>query len=263
MFSFSEQHAQGPGLDLTYHLAPWDHPIFQGNTATVTSFHLQTAGDPEPTYTEFLNWCARNRVLLVSCRLAQSQIKECSFLEARGFHFVELNYRPILNKLDGFSYDAEILISEATDSDKTEICQIAGQVFSAGRLHVDPQVGPEIGNRRYAAWAANAFRNPTQRVLKCMIENRIVAFLVVETPTPTTRFWSLTALAPGLVGQGLGRRVWQAMLARHRDENVVEVSTSISSHNVEVHNLYVSLGFRFPAPKITLHWCPYGPVKPQ
>jgi hypothetical protein len=50
------------------------------------------------------------------------------------------------------------------------------------------------------------------------------------------------------------------MLAFHRREGVQEVSTSISSHNVAVLNLYASMGFRFPAPTITLHWCPFGPV---
>jgi hypothetical protein len=29
---------------------------------------------------------------------------------------------------------------------------------------------------------------------------------------------------------------------------------------VAVHNLYVLLGFRFPAPTIILHWCPFGPL---
>jgi RimJ/RimL family protein N-acetyltransferase len=93
------------------------------------------------------------------------------------------------------------------------------------------------------------------------MDDRIIAFMVVEHPSPAERFWSLVGLAPGLAGQGLGRRVWQTMLAFHHGEGVHEVSTSISSHNVAVHNLYVSLGFRFPAPAITLHWCPFGPVK--
>jgi RimJ/RimL family protein N-acetyltransferase len=85
--------------------------------------------------------------------------------------------------------------------------------------------------------------------------------MVVEEPTLTSRFWSLVGLAPGLAGKGLGLRVWNAVLAFHHREGVHEVSTSISSHNVAVHNLYVRLGFRFPAPTITLHWCPFGSLR--
>ena len=60
--------------------------------------------------------------------------------------------------------------------------------------------------------------SPGQRVLKCQMDGRIVAFMVVEQPTPASRFWSLVGLAPGLAGKGLGRRVWQAVLAFHHRE---------------------------------------------
>jgi GNAT superfamily N-acetyltransferase len=106
----------------------------------------------------------------------------------------------------------------------------------------------------------NAFRNPKQSVLKCVEDGRTVAFFVVESPATDRRFWSLVGLAPGLSGHGLGAEIWRAVLRHHRDEGVDSVATSISSLNVRVHNLYVKLGFRFPAPEITLHLCPLGPV---
>ena len=109
---------------------------------------------------------------------------------------------------------------------------------------------------------ANAFRNPKQTVLTCRKEGRIIGFLVLEKPAPDKRFWSLIGLAPEMTGQGLGRRTWHSLLAFHAAEGVTEISTSISSHNLAVFNLYVSLGFRFPPPEITLHWCPAGPLAP-
>jgi RimJ/RimL family protein N-acetyltransferase len=260
MFSYVEERSESPALDLTYHLAPWDRPIFHANTAAISSIRLRADKEADPAFEIFHDWCTRNDVRLVSCRLAQDRLAECGFLEARGFRFIELNYRPTMVGLGGFSGDPEISICPADPSDAAEISGIAGRIFETGRLHIDPQVGPEIGNRRYAAWAANAFRHPGQQMLKCLMDGRVIAFMVIEQPTPASRFWSLVGLAPGLAGRGLGRRVWQAMLAFHHSEGVEEVSTSISSHNVAVHNLYVSLGFRFPAPSITLHWCPLGPL---
>ncbi len=261
MFSYFEERSESPALSLCYHLAPWDRPIFQANTAAISSIHMGIGPNAAQTFDVFRDWCIGNDVKLVSCRLAQDRLIECAFLEAQGFRFIELNYRPTVGRLERFTEDAGIVICPAVGADAAEITAIAAQIFETGRLHVDPQVGPEIGNRRYAVWAANAFRHPGQRVLKCLMGGRIIAFMVVEQPTPASRFWSLVGLAPGLAGQGLGRRVWQAMLAFHHREGAQEVSTSISSHNVAVHNLYVSLGFRFPAPAITLHWCPFGPVK--
>jgi hypothetical protein len=260
LFSYVEERSESPALDLAYHLTPWDRPAFRTNTAAISSIRLRAEAGAARTFGAFRNWCTHNAVKLVSCRIAQDRLRECAFLEAQGFRFIELNYRPSLTGLGGFSADAEIAICPAAASDEAEISAFANRIFQTGRLHVDPMVGPEIGNRRYAVWAANAFHNPGQHVLKCLMDDRTIAFLVAEKPTSASRFWSLVGLAPELIGQGLGRRVWTAMLAFHNGEGVQEVSTSISSHNVAVHNLYVSLGFRFPAPDITLHWCPFGPL---
>lgn len=261
MFKYVEVRTESSALDLTYHLAPWDEPIFGGNTAVIASIHVQKEAEAAQTFEVFQDWCLQNRTKLVSCRLPQEQLVECGFLEKQGFRFIELNYRPILTGLGGFSEDAEITISSALPEDAEEISGFAAQIFTTGRLHVDPLVGPEIGNRRYGAWAANAFHNPDQHVLKGKMGGRTMAFMIVEQPAPTSRYWSMGALGPGLAGKGLGRRFWQAVLAFHRREGVEEVSTSISSLNVAVHNIYVSLGFRFPAPTITLHWCPFGSLR--
>jgi hypothetical protein len=261
LFSYREEQLQNSALDLTYYLAPWDKPIFRRNTAVISSILVRVEAAAAGAFEAFRDWCASNEVVLVSCRLDHVQLAECAFLEAQGFRFIELNYRPTLVGLKGFFGDTEISICPAVASDEAEISGFAGQIFETGRLHVDPQVGPGIGNRRYAAWAANAFHNPRQYVLKCLMDGRIIAFFVVEHPTHSSRFWSLVGLAPGQAGKRLGKRVWHAMLAFHHSEGVEEVCTSISSHNAAAHNLYASLGFRFPAPAITLHWCPFGPVK--
>jgi RimJ/RimL family protein N-acetyltransferase len=263
LFSYVEEHSQSTALDLVYHLAPWDQSLFQANTAAISSIRLRPGEGDTSAFTVFRDWCTREDVVLVSCRLAQDQLAECGFLEAQGFRFIELNYRPFLSGLAGFVPDPEISICPAAKEDVTEISAMASRIFQTGRLHIDPMVGRELGDRRYAAWVENAFSNPSQQLFKFLINDRISAFMVIEQPTPTSRFWSLVGLAPGLSGRGLGRRAWQSMLAFHHAEGVQQVTTSISSHNLAALNLYVSLGFRFPAPAITLHWCPFGPIKPE
>jgi hypothetical protein len=262
LFGYTEERFESPELGLTYHLAPWDRPVFQCNTAVLSSISIRAEKTAVGPFGVFRDWCRSNDVKLVSCRLAHDQITECSFLEARGFRFIELNYRPTVVGLERFSRDDAISVCSAGPSDAPEITSFAGKIFGTGRLHSDPQVVPEIGNRRYARWAENAFHNSAQHVLKCVMGGNIIAFMVIEQPRPDSRFWSLVGLAPGLAGRGLGRRVCETMLAFHHSVGVSEVSTSISSHNVAVFNLYVALNFRFPKPMTTLHWCPFGPVKP-
>jgi hypothetical protein len=262
MFSYVEERSLSPDLDLGYHLAPWDRSSFRGNTAVLSSIRLGSGNAPGGAFAEFRAWCQRNDVQLVSCRLAHERLAECGFLEAQGFRFIELNYRPAIDRLDRFSGDPEILVAAADSKDAAELSAIAAGTFTTGRLHADPEVGPEIGNHRYAAWLINAFENPAQSVFKCTMAGRIMAYFVLEQPTPATGFWSLNGLGSGLAGQKLGRRTWQSMLAFHHRHGIRELSTSISSLNVAAFNLYVALGFRFPPPAITLHWCPLGPLQP-
>jgi ribosomal protein S18 acetylase RimI-like enzyme len=259
VFEVATERLSGPGLDMAYHLSPWDRETV-GETAAIASLTLHDAGAAADAWPAFPAWCAERGVALVSARLGHRQVAECGFLEARGFRFIELNYRPATTRLLDFAADPEVAVLDAANSDRGAIRAIAAETFEAGRFHADPMVGPAIGNRRYAAWAERAFDNPAQRVIKAVVAGRIAAFIVVESPSPAARFWSLVGLAPGLAGQGLGRRIWRTVLARHAAEGVGEVSTSISSHNHAALNLYVALGFRFPEPSTTLHWCPKGPL---
>ena len=261
VFEFTEERTESDALDLVYHLTPWDEPAVAGATAAISHIELKAEADAVDAFFQFRDWCAVHEVKLVSCRLPHHRLRETGFLEAQGFRFIELNYRPWVPDLGRFSADEEIEVCTAAPSDEEEICALAARALWTGRLHADPMVGPEIGARRYALWAANAFRHPGQQVLKCMLRGQMAAFMVVERPTDSSRFWSLVGVAPELTGKGLGRRIWRSVLAMHHQEGVEEVKTSISSHNSIAHNLYVSLGFRFPLPDVTLHWCPSGPLR--
>ena len=265
MFEVNEQRLDAPGIVLRYHRVPWDEEIIGAPVAAISSIEVSGDGLAVASYDVFRDWCFTEGIVLVSCRLPQARLVETGFLESVGFRYIELNFRPHITDISrrDLGRPDGIRIEPALPSDEPAIAEIAAQIFDTGRLHLDPFIGAEIGNRRYRAWVVNAFRNPDQQVLKCLLEGRIVGFFVVEGPVSDQRFWSLIGLAPGLGGQGLGRRVWQAMLRWHRDEGVSEVSTSMSSHNIAMMNLYVGLGFRFPAPSTTLHWCPAGQSFPK
>lgn len=262
MFDATEIIVDTAALAMRFHLNSWDEPTVGGGVATISSIAVLDPLQATTEFRRFTDWCAANRVVLASCRLPHESLVACGFLEAQGFRFIELNYQPQvvdLHAIDVSGADG-VDVAEAGEGDANTIAAIAGEIFRAGRFHVDPLIDPAIGDRRYRRWVWNAFRNPAQRVWRCSEAGRIAAFFVVESPGPDQRFWSLVGMAPGLAGKGLAARMWRAMLRKHQEEGVRRVSTSISSHNVAVLNLYVKLGFRFPSPEITLHWCPRGKV---
>ena len=148
------------------------------------------------------------------------------------------------------------MIEPAKAEDQELLAQMAGRIFKHGRFHQDPALGSEVGNERYKIWLLNSFSYPGQSIFKCIDNDEIVGFFVVEYPGESRCHWSLIGLAPGLSGRGMGARVWQAMMRFHQDEGMKSIVTSISSHNTAMFNLYVKLGFRFPLPKVTFHWRP-------
>jgi ribosomal protein S18 acetylase RimI-like enzyme len=254
-FAYTTESIRTAALHLDYYLVPWDTEILGVPVAQIADVRVADAAGASRDYEEFARWCTRQRIALCACRLPSDRVADAMFLEERGFRFVELNYLPQLTGLQALELaQTGIDIETATAEDREPLAAIAAQVFRHGRFHQDPRIDPALGDCRYGAWLRNAFEHSGQRVLKCLLDGAIVGFFVVETPAPTQCFWSLTALAPGLQGRGLGKRVWHAMLRHHRSEDVDVVTTSISSHNVPVFNLYAALGFRFPAPSVTLQW---------
>jgi RimJ/RimL family protein N-acetyltransferase len=252
----SVEQITGRGLVLSFHLAPWDRAVLNGESAVLSEVRLVDPNFASGDLAQFNSWCVSHGVILVTARLPHESLLEAGLLEAHGFRFVELNYRPFMRDLSGFAADADFLVRQARAEDAAIIVGIASKIFSAGRFHMDPAIGCDFGNRRYALWAERAFSNPAQEVIVCEVKGRLAAFMVIESPRPEAREWSLVGLAPDLIGRGYGGRIWRAILAHHASEGVTEVSTSISSFNLAAHNLYVSLGFRFPTPKMIFHWHP-------
>jgi ribosomal protein S18 acetylase RimI-like enzyme len=256
-FEYTSRSIRTAALQLDYFLVPWDTEILGMPVAQINELRVTDPVAAARDYEEFASWCAHERIALCSCRVPAQHVADSIFLEERGFRCIELNYLPRLERLQTRSLPQDTLrVASATPQDREVLADMAAQVFRHGRFHQDPRLDPALGDRRYRAWLWNAFERPAQRVLKCLQDETTVAFFVVESPQPGQCFWSLTGLAPGLQGRGLGKRVWQTMLRYHQTGGADTVSTSISSHNVAVFNLYVALGFRFPAPSVTLHWCP-------
>lgn len=258
-FEYSIESIRTAALNLDYHLVPWDTEILGALVAQISELRVIEPRQAARDYKTFSDWCLQQRIDLCSCRLPAEQLADSMFLEDRGFRFIELNYLPRLADLQNRQFDASgVQIMPAEQHDSVVLAGMAAQVLCHGRFHQDPRIDPALGDRRYQAWMTNAFARPQQQVLKCLLDGAIVGFFVVEFPEPRHCFWSLIGLAPGLQGKGLGKRVWNAMLAHHREQGIDVVGTSISSHNIAVFNLYVALGFRFPPPTMTLQWRPPG-----
>jgi len=242
-------------LHLKYRLIPWDSKLFGYGVMDISDISVDNTIRAVENYCTFDLLCEQEQVKLIGCRLPQSDIKNIQFLEGIGFNFIELSYKPELRSLQNMSITpSTIRVVDAEISDKEELADWSGKIFEYGRFHQDTNIDSRLSNSRYKNWLLNAFENESQSVIKCVDEKfATVAFFVVEYPEPTSCFISLVGMGPEYQGRGLAKFSWNAFLTKLQNDGFNTISTSISSHNIAVFNLYVSLGFRFPEPEVTLH----------
>jgi ribosomal protein S18 acetylase RimI-like enzyme len=176
-------------------------------------------------------------------------------LESAGFRFIEFILRPHI-ELHGMArgIDRPIRVRPASARDVAALEAVATVAFDTGRFALDPRLPGEVNGRRYAAWVRSSLTHPSQELLIAEDASSVVGFFIVERSADVEAYWHLTAVAPSAQGQGVGRRLWGSMLARHAADGIRVVRTRISGHNPRVLNLYASLGFRFEPPEMTYHW---------
>ncbi len=193
---------------------------------------------------------------LVSCRLPHQCLSESIFLEENGFRLIEMLYQPELNGLQAreLGQPGNVDVYPADNQDLEAILKIAGNAFRDDRFHVDPRLDSSLGDQRYINWVRDSQQHQSQKLYSFSQKGKTVGFFVTEVLDNGTWYWHLTAVSPDVQGKGIGRRVWLAMLSMLKESGVDSVRSCISARNYRVLNLYISLGFRFPPPLMTLHW---------
>lgn len=244
-----------PGLRLSAQEAPWDSAIYGMPVVQIDDIEVLDYNAAVTDYRRYETWVTAENVGIASCRLAHERLKESMFLEARNFRFVEMVLHPRIDSLQTQQIPSDHLsIVPAADSDLEALQEIAETAFGVERYHVDPRLSPRQGDRRYGRWVRNSLHHQSQRLLKVLDGERLIAFFLIENRSDRTAYWHLTAIAPQWQGQGYGRRTWLAMLNYHKVQGCHSVSTTISARNTPVLNLYSQLQFRFAAPDMTFHW---------
>lgn len=246
-------------LELSAAMVPWDTESFGVPVARIDRLHVHADDAAKLAQARLHAWLAARQVGLASCRLPDDRLAESLWLEDAGFRFVEMVY--------GLAVDLPPPVEDpvttagppwapAQRDDLGALQAIAATAFRTGRLQVDPRLDPAWSGRRYADWVRRSLDDPAHEVLVARIDETVAGFFIVEQTDARSCYWHLTAVAPGLQGQGLGRILWQAMMQRHAAAGIARVRTTIAARNIAVVNLYASLGWRFVSCEATFHWVP-------
>jgi RimJ/RimL family protein N-acetyltransferase len=254
-FSVVREEIVVEGARAEFYLVPWDTEIFGQPVAQLDAISIENPRAGEQLIGQFQDWCAAKDIHLCTAKFPQEKTVEILFLQEYSFRVVEIAYTPVVRGLEQLSIPAtEFRVEPARPEDEEALVAIAGTAFNKGRFRDDPRIGAELSDIRYAAWMRNSFKSNRQRVEKILDGNRLIGVFVTEALVDGSTYWWLTALAADVVGKGIAKTVWWAMMAQAQRQGASAIRTGISSHNLAVHNLYITLGFRISDPCVMLHW---------
>lgn len=238
---------------------PWDERVLGFPVLDLSNFRLSKGAQIEQAAADLRSWLSRIDVGMVSCRLAETRLKESWALEAAGFRFIEMMISPVCARLAQAALrHPKINIRLADASDLDSLIAIASTAFGNERFHQDPRIDSKAADQRYANWVEDSLQHATQTLYCVTCDDVTVALFVTEDCEPNSTYWHLTALDPAKAGVGLGEQVWRAMLDYHASSGTTEVRTKIAVRNTVVMSLYAKLGFRFENPEMTFHWMRSG-----
>lgn len=259
MLAFERLSLDTAALHCSYFEVPWDTEIFGSPVAQIEGLEIRQLDAALDSFARYEDWAAARGIALAVCKLEAGRIAEIGWLQQRGFRWIETMYYPRLGDLQSSPVplpDGALALRPMRPDELPQVQAIAAEAFVTSRFFIDPHICRVRGAARYATWVRNSAGDPAQQVLVAELQGDIAGFFIVQERDQDGQrhaYWHLTAVAKAFQGRGMGRRLWRAVMAWHRERGCVSLGTAISGHNLPVLGLYGQLGFRFARAEATLH----------
>lgn len=210
---------------------PWDSKVFGFDTYEITSLSedvLEAIGKLRGHFTVRADPLASKKIL-----------------HDNGFYYCDTLIEPFCTseKFIAWEHPSTGISRTATEYD---LIAIAHGAFRHGRFHRDFQIKRELADLRYEVWLRDLYASGN--VLGLMYDRDLAGFFGLDNNKIV-----LNALSGGYRGKGLAKYLWSAACAELFASGYDEISSSISSANAAVLNVYASLGFRFRNPLDIYH----------
>lgn len=166
-------------------------------------------------------------------------------LHESGFYYCDTLIEPYCEK-KRFKYFYHKSVRLSYDLNIEDLIKIADKAFTYDRFHRDFNLDKKFADLRYNNWLREFYG--LKKVIGLMYEDDLAGFWCVnEGRIP------LHALSVKYRGKALAKYFWSAGCRELFNKGFEEISSSISSSNLAVLNLYASLGFKFRNPLDIYH----------
>ena len=183
---------------------------------------------------------------LLFCKTSPLDIPTLQTLTSLGFYMVE---EAVEISFDLSHWDPRAFIQNrqhdyrlipATAHHLPMIKKIAGSAFTHDRYHLDKNIPSRGANRRYAGWVETSMKGPDEVFTFLNDKDAVSGFFIIAQNSQGTNL-RLAAIDPPLVGKGLGKQLYFAMLTWLKKQGRTTIQTQISLNNMAVFNVYTYL----------------------
>ncbi|PKO70591.1 MAG: GNAT family N-acetyltransferase [Betaproteobacteria bacterium HGW-Betaproteobacteria-16] len=166
-------------------------------------------------------------------------------LHKYGFYYCDTLLEPYtdIDHFVAFDDAAVVVCDNATIDSLLSICHGA---FKHDRFHRDFNVPAHQADLRYDNWLSQMHSAGEVRGL--LYRDKLAGFIATQGSSLV-----LHALAETVRGRGLSKCLWTPVCRALFESGQTEVTSSVSSTNLPVLNLYARLGFRFRNPVDIYH----------
>ena len=137
--------------------------------------------------------------------------------------------------------------------DRTQVVELARQLFVYSRFHQDPYIRKETANHIKAEWANNYFKGERGDQMIIASDNQsIVGFLQLILEQDKTIKIDLVGVAEQYRGMGIASDMIR--YAEKQNQNFLRIITGTQIANIASIRLYEKMGFRAVASKYIFHY---------
>lgn len=173
-------------------------------------------------------------------------LKEKRWLHEYGFYYCDTLIEPYCSQSSFVPYDSFEVDLTLGEFDLDSLMSICHGAFSHGRFHRDFNLSKIQADQRYDNWLLQLHN--AGKVHGIFFRNELTGFIAVDNNKLV-----LHAIAERLRGRGLAKYLWTPVCKMLFEAGHSEITSSVSSTNLAIVNLYSRLGFGFRDPVDIYH----------
>ena len=236
-------------------LVEWDTKLFDKNVFEIQNTDYFDKNELK----EVDESCSNDYAFISFIKLNNRDYKKIHYLEERGFNYMESQYelKKVITKTSPVNPLSRHCLFERLDySDKNtidEVIKIITTTFDTDRYFLDPKLDKKYSGLRYKNWFLNSFHDEkyVAYVYRSKKTGDVIGFMMVRNESNET-YLMLGGVSVEYKGYGFMVGLFTDYLNYAFSQGIKTAYTYISSHNLDIFNICIYLGFCLTEEKIVL-----------